>query len=183
MLSLDALDRAASRVSRLIALLGLTGLMVLALATVLDVLMRWVFNAPITGIYDASFVFISVIIASGFALCIAERGNITIRFLGNAFGIPVKNYLEAFGHFVTLIVFVAIAWQFWEYAKELSLDGETTMVLGWHLSPWWRIVAILFAVCVPVQAVVFLQTSKSAIFGESSADKMTMSNDDNGEDS
>ncbi len=131
----------------------------------LDVLLRWLFNSPITGVRDASSLFTAVIIASCFALCIAERKDITIRFLGDFFGARGGSILEAFGNLVTMAIFTVITWQLWVYTNELAQVGEMTMVLNWPLHPWWRIVSILIGACVPVQAVMFLQSAKAAFFG------------------
>ena len=155
------IEKIVLRVSRMTALIGLAGLLVYAGATVLNVIMRWLLNSPIIGVRDASSAFTSVIIASCFALCIVDRSNITIRFLGNAFGKPWKESFEGFGNLVTLVVFGLISWQLWLFAGQLAADGETTWVLGWPLSPWWRIAAVLVALCVPVQGYVFWRTVKS----------------------
>jgi len=175
MVLFERFEWATIRVSRLVALLGLFGLLILALAIVLDVLLRWIFNSPITGVRDASIVFISVIIASCFALCKAERNHITIRFLGNALGSRVRDAFEAFGHLVTWIVFTAMTWQYWLYSNDMASDGETTMVLGWPLSPWWRVVTILFGISVIVQFVVFVRAVKSAISRKNGAEEHTPS--------
>ncbi|MCG6878440.1 MAG: TRAP transporter small permease subunit [Deltaproteobacteria bacterium] len=170
MSTLDRLDNISLRISRIIALIGLAGLLCLALATVLDVLLRWLFNAPITGVRDASSAFTSVIIASCFALCIAERRNITVRFLGGRRGARWGEGLEAFGHLVTTLVFAVLTWKLWFYADQLAMDGEKTWVLRWPLSPWWRVATVFVAVCVPAELVVFLQTLKSALRGKNKKD-------------
>jgi TRAP-type transport system small permease protein len=154
------------RFSRLISLIGFAGLLVFAVATVIDVLMRWIFNSPITGVRDASSAFTSVIIASCFALCIVDRSNITIRFLGNALGRTWREVFESFGNLLTLLVFGFTSWQLWLYAGQMALDGETTWVLGWPLAPWWYVASVLIGICVPVQGFVFWQTITSAFKGK-----------------
>ena len=161
--SLQRFEKIVVRVSRLMALIGLAGLMVFACATVLDVMMRWIFDFPITGVQDAASAFTSVIIASCFALCIVDRGNITIRFIGNALGRSWREVLEGFGNLVTLVIFGIMSWQLWLFAEQLAADGETTWVLGWPLAPWWRIAAFLIGLCVPAQGFVFWQTLRRAI--------------------
>ena len=160
---LNKLETIATHLSRIIALIGLAGLLVIAGATVLDVLLRWIFNSPIIGLRDSYSLFISVIIASSFALCIAERNNITIRFLGNVLGPRASKSLDAFGNGVSLIFFIALSWQVWKFANQIEIDHETTWALNWPVAPWWRIVSLLIILCIPVQAVVFLQFAKSAI--------------------
>ena len=181
MFSLNFLERAATRISRVIALLGLVGMLTLAGATVCDVLARWLFSAPITGVRDLSELFTAVIIASCFALCIAEKNNITIRFVGSALKPRGRYSLEAFGNLVTMLVFAVLAWRMWAYANELAVDGETTMVLAWSFSPWWRIVSVLFGICVPVQFVVFLSSLGCVLSGRTPRESAQTSTEKSGE--
>ena len=164
------IEKGISILTRSIALIGLALLLVLASATVLDVLLRWLFNSPIVGLGDTYSLFMALILASCFPLCIYKRGNVTIRFLGNIFGPRVKNILDAFGNFVTLIIFSLMAWQFWLYTNQITLDGETTWVLSWPVSPWWRVVTILIIICVPVTLVTFIQYVKAALRMKNASD-------------
>ena len=181
MFSVSFMERAVTRISRVIALIGLAGMLTLAVATVCDVLARWLFSAPISGVRDLSQLFTAVIIASCFALCIAEKNNITIRFVGSALKPRGRYSLEAFGNLITMLVFAAMAWRMWAYANELAIDGETTMVLGWPFSPWWRIVSVLFGICVPVQLVIFIQSLGWAISGRTPKESAQSSTDKAGE--
>ena len=160
---LEKIEGAASRVTRVIALIGLVGLLALATATVLDVLLRWLFNSPIVGLNDTHSLFTALIIASCFPLCIHRRGNITIRFIGNMFGPRVNHILDALGNLVTLIIFSLMAWQLWLYTDKLVRDGETTWVLSWPVSPWWRITTILIFICIPVALLMFIRDFRSAV--------------------
>ena len=122
--------------------------------------MRWLFNAPITGVRDTYALFLGVIIAACFPLCKAERSNITIRFLGNALGNPWRKAFELFGGLFTILIFSVIAWKTWDHAKNLELNNETTWMLGWPVAPWWKIIVGLIAFSVLVLVVVFLRDLK-----------------------
>lgn len=169
-------EKIVVRFSRLLSLIGFAGLLVFAVATVLDVLMRWIFNSPITGVRDASSAYTTAIIASCFAICIVDRSNITIRFLGNALGRTWGEIFESFGNLVTLLIFGLTSWQLWLYAGQVAADGETTWVLGWPLAPWWYIASVLIGICVPVQGFVFWQTITSALQGSEEANRSTQNN-------
>jgi TRAP-type C4-dicarboxylate transport system permease small subunit len=151
------LEALSYQCSRWIAFLGLASLLILAFAIVTDVACRWLFNAPITGVRDAASLFVAVAIASSMPACISERRHIAARFLGKLLGTGGNTALEIFGNLLTLIIFMIMAWQVWLYADQSALDNETTAILGWPLSPWWRGVSIIIAVCVPVQLIAFLQ--------------------------
>ena len=163
MLSFEQFEKTTTRVTRAIALIGLTGLLLLASATVLDVLMRWIFNRPIVGLNDTHSLFTALVISSCFPLCIYKGGNITIRFMGSLFGKRAKNILDVFGSLLTLIIFALMGWQLWLYADQLAEDGATTWVLSWPISPWWRIVTVIIILCVPVALMTIIQFAKSAL--------------------
>jgi TRAP-type C4-dicarboxylate transport system permease small subunit len=162
-LSFDRYVTATKNVSRIIALIGLAGLLVLASATVVDVLLRWILNKPIVGLNDTYAMFAAIVIASSFPLCVAERGNVTIRFIGKLLGPRPSDFLEAFGNLVACIIFSLMAWQLWLYTDQLLQDGETTWILGWPVSPWWRMVTLLVMVNVPVTLVMAIASIRSAV--------------------
>jgi len=147
----------AYQCSRWIAFLGLASLLILAFAIVTDVVCRWLFNAPITGVRDAASLFVAVVIASSLPACIMDRRHIVARFLGKLLGAGGNTVLESLGNLLTMIIFILMAWQLWLYADQSAIDNETTAILGWPLSPWWRGISIIVAVCVPVQIIAFLQ--------------------------
>ena len=158
---LDLLEAWVTRGARVIALIGLAGLLALIFATVLDVFMRWLFNSPITGVRDTYSLFLGIIIASCYPICVAERRNITIRFAGNMLGPRISRAFELFGGLVTLAIFIIMIWKTWAYANELKMTNDTTWILGWPSSPWWRGVTILIALSIPILIVILLQDAKS----------------------
>jgi TRAP-type C4-dicarboxylate transport system permease small subunit len=164
----EIIERETIRLSRMVSLIGLLGLIAVIFATMADILMRWLFNKPITGVRDASSLFLAVIIVSFFPICLAKGGNIAFRFLGDMLGPRWRDLLEAFGNLVTLMVFVAIAWQIWGYADYLAKNRETTWVLGWPVAPWWRGVCIILAFCVVVELCVIRKLLISALSGKKS---------------
>ena len=155
------LDAWTHRGARLFAILGLAGVLALSFAIVIDVLARWLLNAPIAGVRDLSSLFVAIAIAASFPACIAECQHITIRFLGKFLGPKYEAVFDTFGHLISLVVFSIMAWQLWLYADGLAAEREVTMILGWPLSPWWRVVSIIMAFCVPVQLFVLIKSANS----------------------
>ena len=149
--------------ARLFAILGLAGVLTLSFAIVIDVLARWLLNAPIAGVRDLSSLFAAIAIAASFPACVAECQHITIRFLGRLMGPKYEALFETFGHLIALAVFSMMAWQLWLYADGLAAEGEVTMILGWPLSPWWRTVSVIMAFCVPVQVCVLIKSANSLV--------------------
>jgi TRAP-type C4-dicarboxylate transport system permease small subunit len=163
-------EKGIAHLTRAISLVGLVLLLLLALGTVLDVLLRWLFNSPIVGLSDTYSLFMAMVLASCFPLCIYNHGNVTIRFIGKILGPRGKNILDAFGNLVTLCFFALLAWQLWLHTDQIARDGETTWVLSWPVSPWWRVVTILIIVCTPVTFVTIIQYVKAALKKRNASD-------------
>lgn len=139
-----------------IALIGATAIMALAGAIFVDVLMRWLFNAPILGVDDLGKYNLAVIVASFFPVCLVGGHFVTVRFLGRALGDRRALWLEVVGSTATLFVFVLFGWQFFRFTLyDVTLTGLATPVLEIPQAPWWWVVTTIVFVCVAVQILMF----------------------------
>ena len=150
-------------------LCGFVGLMVVSLSTSLDVLLRWLANAPIKGLFDIVSLAIAVVIATSFPVVIAQRQNITIRFLGDAIGPRTALWFDVFGSGALLVFITLLGWQLAVYAGELWESGRTTWQLRIPVWPYWSIAAAIALLCIPIQAVALLADIMRAMIGASRA--------------
>ncbi|MBW2030104.1 MAG: TRAP transporter small permease [Deltaproteobacteria bacterium] len=162
----DRLDKVSKGTARVLSLIGLGGLLCLSFATVMDVLLTWLFNDPIVGLRDASSLFVAIVIASALPVCTAERRHITIMFIGALLKERWQARLDVFANLVTLSIFILMTRQLWLYTNELAKQNEVTMVLWWPVSPWWRGVSILVGCCVLIQLIVTLHSIRSAFWNK-----------------
>jgi TRAP-type C4-dicarboxylate transport system permease small subunit len=151
-----------------VAFVGGVGIFVIAAAIVVDILMRWLFNAPILGVDDLSIYILAVVVSSFFPAGLAGEKFVTIRFLGKALGPRSALWLEVFGALCTLAVFILIAWKVFYFTLDVTRTGLATIVLQLPQAPWWWIVTIIFAFCIPVQVVVLIKKILQALRGGSS---------------
>jgi TRAP-type C4-dicarboxylate transport system permease small subunit len=158
------------RWTRAIAVLGFVALLAVALMTMLDVGLRWLANAPIKGLHDINGLAVAIVIAACFPLVVAERRNISIRFLGEALGPGAHRWLEALGS-AALLGFVAlIGWQLAAYTAGLAEAGRTTWHLRIPVTPYWAVAAGVVLLCIPAQAIAFIADVARAIRGVPRAD-------------
>lgn len=163
------------QLSRLLALVGFCGLLLLALMTTLDILMRWLLNMPLHGVNDISAVALAVVIAACLPANLAERNNVTVDILGNYLGARAKAALDAFGSFFTLVFVSLMAWRFVLYAQEVSASGQTTWVLKLPIAwAWWTTTAFII-LSVPTQCAVLISDlmeawSRPAVSGDEQND-------------
>ncbi len=147
-----------------IALIGAAAILVMAAAIVTDVVMRWLFNAPILGVDDLGKFNLAVIVSSFFPLCLVGGHFVTIRFVGKALGPLRALWLEAFGNLMTLLVFALLAWQFFRFTLyDVTLTGLATPVLEIPQAPWWWVVTIIVILCVPIQMIVLWESWMRAV--------------------
>jgi TRAP-type transport system small permease protein len=140
--------------SRVIALIGLFGLLALACMTTLDILLRWLFRAPIHGVNDVSSVVMAVVIAACIPANLAMKQNISVEVLGSFGGVRFRRFLNVVASICTLVFIVLMAWRFLPYAEGLRQTGDRTWVLGWPVWPWWMASTALIMLAAIVQVMV-----------------------------
>jgi TRAP-type C4-dicarboxylate transport system permease small subunit len=153
------------RATRALAIVGFCALLVISLATMADVALRWLANAPIKGLTDIQGLAVAIVIASCLPLVVAQRQNISIRFLGEALGPAASRWLDAFGSLALLAFVGFIAWQLALYTAGMAESGRTTWHLRIPVTPCWSVATLLVALCVPAQAIAFVADVVRAITG------------------
>jgi TRAP-type C4-dicarboxylate transport system permease small subunit len=171
------LEGATIRATRVIALIGLAALLILAIITMADVAMRWLFNQPITGVEDLAKLVVAIAIAASIPAVLASRQNITIRFIGRALGRRAELIFEIFGSIVVFVIMAGMAWQIQIYTDELRKTGETTWLLAIPVAPFWQVVSVLLFLSVPIQLVVIAGLLMTALRGRRLIDHDLMTSD------
>lgn len=168
--TLERLEGIEARIavwSRNIALLGVLALLVVSGSTLLDVLLRWVANSPITGLNDINGLAVPVVVAACFPLVVAMRHNISIRLLGEAIGPATTRWLDVFGAALLLVFVILVGWQLVLYTLELYRSNRTTWQLLVPVTPTWAVATAIVLLCVPIQLAAFATDLARALSGAS----------------
>ncbi|MSQ53236.1 MAG: TRAP transporter small permease [Betaproteobacteria bacterium] len=160
---LGRIERGIDRLALLLALSAAAGLLVVALAIMLDVLLRWLFKAPIPGLGEISALFTAVVVAACFPMLIARRGNVTIRFVGSVLGVRTARLLDVFGALICALYFSAMTWQYLRFSIEMTGAGESTPILRWPVGPWWWVVTLMIAITTLITYVVFVREARGQV--------------------
>ena len=144
---------ALERLSRGIALLGGMLLVGVMLMTVISVLGRYLFNAPIPGDYEITELACAVAVFAFFPHCHARGGNIVVEFFTRKMSPRGKALLDAVHHGVFTVVAGLISWRLFVGGMHKFTDGETTLFLGIPLH-WAYFPALIGAVLLVVVCVV-----------------------------
>jgi TRAP-type C4-dicarboxylate transport system permease small subunit len=98
------------RLLRAMSLLGGWILVALMAYTVLDVLLRYLFNKPFSGSYEITEFAMSAIVFLGIAYCGWLGGHVAVDILERPLENPKLRFIPVLLTFVSALLFVAIAW-------------------------------------------------------------------------
>lgn len=130
-------------VSNLLAITGLGLLLLNSLATVLDIVLRAVFSAPIERLSDISSVLYILSAAACLPAATVQRRHITIRAFESRLGPRGRAALEAWACAMLLLAWAVIAHQSWANAQEMRATGQTIPQFDIRVAPIWFVVAAL----------------------------------------
>jgi tripartite ATP-independent transporter DctM subunit len=160
---LDRLEHISVTATRRVAFFGVALMLLIALGTLVDVLMRWLFNRPITGFDEVVEMGMAVAVAATFPACAAIKGNLTIDILAERLGPRLCARLTCFGAFVLLLLYGLLAWQVGAFATDLQNQGAATIYLGWPTPPFIWAVAFFLAIAAMAQLVVFADSVRATL--------------------
>ena len=151
---------ALRRLSRLIALCGLTAAVVQSLATVVDVIGRELFAAPILAISDLYDLVIVFAAAACFPASLIGRQQVAMRAVGSLLKQRGRDALDLLGHLATLVAFGFIAWQIALYTMGVWNSGQTTWLLRLPVWPIWVLTSLFMALAAVAQLAVCLEQAR-----------------------
>ncbi len=151
----DRLDRIVSSAVRLCAYISGIALFWLMGLTVVAVIMRYVFNAPILGGQDLSEVSLIVVVFPALAYCGWTGGHVALDVVASRLKPRTLLWSDRVVHTVSGLLFSYIAWQTWRRGLDAYRYGEASNLIEIPRSPFFFIIAIgagLYALVLFVQA-------------------------------
>ena len=167
---LSRLDARSVTATRRVALIGVLGMLSIAIATILDVLLRWALNAPITGLNEIVEMGIAVAIAATFPAGAAQRVNLAVDVFASGWGEVVVGWLKFTGAALLLIFFTLLCWRMGVLAVELKESLTTTMYFEWPKYPFVWAIAVLLGATVMTQAIAATAALRDAMNGDGGGD-------------
>jgi TRAP-type C4-dicarboxylate transport system permease small subunit len=148
----ERLGRVLYRTATGVALLGGLVLFALTLLTVISVIGRAVFSAPIPGDFELVELGMAVAIFSFLPYCQIVRGNVIVDLFTSKASPRTKALLDGVGNLLFTAIAALLTWRVAIGGLEIRSYHETTMVL--QVPVWWGYVpavaflAFLTVVCV-----------------------------------
>ena len=117
-------------------LLGLMGL------TVVDVTLRYIFNAPLYGARDVSKLMLLTMIALSVAYSARTGGQVVIEFFSHWMGSRLANFSEAGARMAAIAMLLILSWQLWLSSDSAAAFGEASLALGIPFGPFYILLAV-----------------------------------------
>lgn len=143
------------RVTRLLALLAGLCLVAMMLVTVVDVIGRYVFNAPIFGAQDLSELLLILVVFGSMAYCGRTDGHVAVDLFVGMFGPALMRWIDVFVALASAGILFVLAWRAYENAKLAELFQAASNLLQIPLAPFHMVVgagAALYGVVMLVKA-------------------------------
>ncbi len=124
------------KVSERLAMAALSALLLIALLTMVDAVLRWLGWTRVYGLHDLREFVFAVVVACCFPVGLLRGSSITVRFLKNVFGLRVAHHADRIAAMITLMLFGAATYGLALLSIDFMQAGRTTSTLGWPLAPW-----------------------------------------------
>lgn len=127
-------------------LLGvIAGVLLFAMMTLtfVDVVLRYIFNAPLQGSFEITELMLVVLIFAALPLVSQREKHVVMDFLDRFLPLRVYQTLRALEHIVSAAVMTGVGCLLWQKATNLSSYGDTSAVLRIELAPFVYAIALL----------------------------------------
>ena len=108
--------------------------------TAMDVLLRYIFNRPISGALELTECMMAVLVGFGLSYCASVKGLVSVEVLTSRFSPRAQAILNTITYFFSFALFSLISWQSILY---VSLMFKSNLVSAVLLIPAFPFVALL----------------------------------------
>jgi tripartite ATP-independent transporter DctQ subunit len=133
---------------------GLSLLLVLAVFTLLDGLLRAIANTPIDLVREIGDMVAAICGTCCLPIVLLHRNNIVLRLFDRIQPPLGVRMIDTIAALVIEIVMIGMAWQFYLFGMKTMRAGDVTWLLNWPKAPFWFIVDGILWVAVAVQSFV-----------------------------
>ncbi len=114
--------------------------------TFIDVVLRYIFNAPLQGSFEVTELMLVVLIFAALPLVSRREEHVVMDFLDRFLPLSVYRALRALDHIVSAAVMTGMGCLLWQKARKLAAYGDTSAVLRIELAPFVYAIALLIFV-------------------------------------
>ena len=137
---IHALTRVVNPIVQIITYVAAGVLALMMLITAADVLLRYIFNRPISGTWELTSYMMAVVVGFGLSYCALVKGLISVEVLTSRFSPRAQAVLNCITYFFSFLFFSLVTWQSILYIK---LIFESNLVSAVLVIPTFPFVAAL----------------------------------------
>jgi TRAP-type C4-dicarboxylate transport system permease small subunit len=130
---------------RLLGLASSILLLLLMAITVADVLLRYLFSAPLRGAFEVTEILLLVLIFAGLPLVSRADEHVTMDFVDRAIGPQALGFVIRAAHAGCAALLLALAWFAWLKAGKIAAYADTTESLKIPVAPFVYFMAVMIA--------------------------------------
>jgi TRAP-type C4-dicarboxylate transport system permease small subunit len=138
--SIHSLNRVVNPLVRIINSVAAGVLAAMMFLTAMDVLLRYIFNRPISGAMELTQYMMVILVGFGLAYCAFVKGLVSVEVLTSRFSPRVQAILNSITYFLSFGFFSLVTWQSIKYIR---LQFESNLVSAVLLIPTYPFVAML----------------------------------------
>jgi TRAP-type C4-dicarboxylate transport system permease small subunit len=141
--------------TRFLAYVAGAALLWLMLLTVVAVVMRYVFNAPILGAQDISELSLAVVVFLGIPYCGWTGGHVAVDLISTVVGEARLRYTDTLMRLLGAVLFAVVAWQAMDQGLDALEYGEASNLVEIAHHPFMFLMSfgwLLFALVLLLQA-------------------------------
>ena len=138
----SSLERVIRDISVNINRIGVGFLAVMMFMTGIDVVMRYIFNRPISGVYELTELMMVILVFFGLAYAQVNKEHVAVDLVYTRFAPKMKTIANCVSCFLCMGLFVIMTWQSIKQAQGKWNSGLMTGTLGIPLWPFYLITAM-----------------------------------------
>lgn len=135
-MNIAAVSNKLGRISSALAYVGAFSLFGIMCLTTADVAGRYLFNAPITGVFELTEFMVLILIFSFLAYTQYSKGHVSVDLLVSLFPRKIQTTIAMFNHTICLVLMGLITYMGFRRALELVEFQEASPNLGVPIYPF-----------------------------------------------
>lgn len=143
--------------ANVLAVSGLVLLLILAVFTLLDGLLRAFAGMPIDLVREIGDMLAAIAGSCCLPIVLLQRNNIMLRTFDRILPPLAVRAVDACSALVILVVMFGMAWQFYLFSVKTMRAGDVTWLLNWPKAPFWFVVDAILWTAVAVQCFVLIE--------------------------
>lgn len=125
-MEIDGFEKKMGLLSKALSYVGSIVLFALMGLTAMDVACRYLFNAPILGVFEITEFMVLIVIFSFLASSQSHKAHVAVDLVLEMFPKRIQRFIDLFNHVICLILMGLITWQGVVRALELKEVGEAS---------------------------------------------------------